>query len=349
MTKKELFNANYALPIYVLLIGAIIGISWLSFNKVEAATIFLTLFLASIGVLVLSFLFIDETDPKNIKNFFKVPFGTDLDLSVGLFVLGISVPLIVEFIGGVLGTGFSLTSIQVPLAAASTVASITQSFSAVQATASPFWNFFITTFVAGTVEELVFGFIAILAGFLVAKAISQLSSLKETSTSMKIVMLAFSVIFAFLLSGFFGFAGIVAGGFFVLLFIIELIAPSILGGKTFGIVFAILFSIVLFTSAHQLNQSYTTIGTFIFAAVFRLLLNVSIYFGPALLSFTVGMHLMNNTVYYASTFGKDAFFQAISSLPGMFIIVFFGLIMLYFFRRFGIIIRKMANSASDIF
>lgn len=349
MTKKELFNANFDLVLYVLLIGAIIGISWLSFLKVEAATIFLTLFLASIGVLVLSFLFIDENDPKNIQNFFKVPFGTDLDLSIGLFVLGLSIPLIIEFVGGISGTGFSITTIQVPLAVSSTLASITQVFSAAQATASPFVNLFITTFVAGTIEELIFGFITILAGFLISKSIGYLISLREATLTMKVFTLIFTVIYTFFLINFFGFTGGVLGAFIVALFLIDLISPKLLLSTGFNTLFAIFFSVVLFTAAHQLNGSYVTTGAFVFAAIFRLFLNIAIYYGPALINFTVGLHLMNNLVYYANNYGIDAILQGLSSWPGLFIIVFFSLIIIYTFRRSGSIVRKMMKSVSDIF
>lgn len=68
----------------------------------------------------------------------------------------------------------------------------------------------------------------------------------------------------------------------------------------FGIAVGLLFSAIFFSAAHQANPTYVTLGMFVFALLFRLLVNSVVYlFGIFL--FSCGMHYMNNLMYLGWT------------------------------------------------
>lgn len=295
------WDVNLALTIYVSLVLVIIGITWLALNKVEGGQIFLTLFVASIGILVLSFLFTSSTDNEFIRNFIKNPFEVSLDLSIGLFMLGWMIPLLIKGIGLVISSpNFSLTTIQVPLATTTVSQSITQQFSAAQLTSVPFWNLFTTVFTAGVIEELVFGFISMVALFLIG------------------------------------------------LFILKMVDPGQKGflfknRKTVLTIFAIIGSMILFSGAHQLNQSYASTSLFFVAAMFRGILNTALYFGPLTLSFNIGLHQSNNFVYFFEANGWSAVLSAMLSIQGLIIAVLFALMIYYAIRRLPNIWKELTK------
>ena len=302
VNNTSLYDRNFSLLPYVSILFATIGITWLALNNVEAGQQFITLYLVAIGTIVLSFFFLRSDDTKFARDFIKAPFTTDLDLSVGLYLLGAALPLLIKVFGLAIGNAsFSITAINVPLSAAGTVQSVGQAFSAVQATVNPFWNLFITVFVAGTIEEFIFGFVAMVAGFLVAQLI------------------------------------------------INLISPDKKGflhdnKKVVLTLAAIGFSMFFFAGAHALNASYTTLLLFLFAALFRGLLNGAIFFSGLFLSFNIGFHQANNFVWYAETFGQNAVISAIATPQGIVIAIFYLLLVVYALRRFTIIVPKVRKA-----
>lgn len=104
---------------------------------------------------------------------------------------------------------------------------------------------------------------------------------------------------------------------------------------------ALLLVMAGFAGIHSLNSTY--VGTmFIVAAVFRGLMNLSIYKAGLFLSFTIGFHMMNNAVWYAQTYGATALQTALLSGLG-FIIIAIEAVMLI------IVINKLKKSRSFLF
>lgn len=83
-----------------------------------------------------------------------------------------------------------------------------------------------------------------------------------------------------------------------------------------------IFSIILFTGIHILNASYTTISMFVIAALFRLVLNISIYYFGLALSFSIGFHQSNNAVWFFNEYGAATTLSALSGTGGILIIIF---------------------------
>ncbi len=73
-------------------------------------------------------------------------------------------------------------------------------------------------------------------------------------------------------------------------------------GSKLPLIGGILFALGTFVFMHTLNNAYTA-GAFIFAGVFILLSNISIYFLGVPLMFWVGFHMANNFIYLIQTKG----------------------------------------------
>jgi len=64
--------------------------------------------------------------------------------------------------------------------------------------------------------------------------------------------------------------------------------------KWFDFVIAMIYSTAFFVIIHTLNDSYTTTGMFVAAGVFRVIMNVSLYYFNFTISFLFGFHQMFN-------------------------------------------------------
>jgi hypothetical protein len=73
-------------------------------------------------------------------------------------------------------------------------------------------------------------------------------------------------------------------------------------GKIFNNIVATGISVSLFMVVHILNGSYEG-SMFLVAGIFRLLMNISIYYLTLGIAFTMGMHLMNNHLAYVVSKG----------------------------------------------
>lgn len=180
------------------------------------------------------------------------------------------------------------------------------SYSALTAVATPFGTFFIVVIVAMVIEEICLGWGAVAAGSVLTYGI--------VNDMLKVNL-----------------------------------------GKTGNIVLqffgAMIFSMFTFTALHLLNGTYfnaatgqVNYGAFMFAASFRLLMNVLIFaFGNFGLMFSMGVHGMNN----AAAIGFQTSYLALTSLYGMFILGFFVLIAVFFVLAFERIRKEGMDAVKD--
>jgi len=155
--KSTSYNNNFNLVLYMSLILAGLGIGWLSLNKVDAGIQYTTIFLVMSMLFLLGFLFIKEDDKSFMSKLIRIPFSTDYDLAIPLFLLGWLTPMLITFLVGLIGGSFNISQLMIPFYATDITAGISQSFAIAQLQADPFWSWFITIWVAGTIEEFAFG------------------------------------------------------------------------------------------------------------------------------------------------------------------------------------------------
>lgn len=197
------FNSDINLLVYVPLLMSALGVTWLVWNRVPVSDIFNGAFLLGMVLLVLSLFFINENQLGRLTKTFKVPFTTDLDVALGLYMIGLFFALFVNGIFGFIGQQFAITDYFVPLSAGKVGSIITNSFQIAQLQFSAFWDMFITVFTAGPIEELLFGFSLVLVGVLVAMLIWRLlfGDKNTNSATANAFYITFSIIFTGLLFG----------------------------------------------------------------------------------------------------------------------------------------------------
>ena len=285
---------NLNLIVYFSIILSGIGITWLALNEVPAGIRYITIFLVSVAFLFVSFFFINEDQKEEAMKIIKNPFEVDYDVASGLYILGWLIPIILYFILKAVGSAFVISQLMVPLSAGSVLQEIqTQSFAIAETQADPFWQWFITVFTAGSIEEFAFGFVLMLVGTLIGMMIWRLAVGKDTVKA-----------------------------------------------RWFYITVALIFTGLIFGGAHKLNASYVGI-MFLIAIGFRLVMNYSIYVLGVFLSFTLGYHQSNNAVWFYTNYGSAATFQALTSIGGIAILIYFTLIIFYAIKNLPTIIEKI--------
>lgn len=118
----------------------------------------------------------------------------------------------------------------------------------------------------------------------------------------------------------FGFGAVILG-VIVTDMIVRSLKVNVKNPKTIYLIGGMTLSIALFAGAHMLNATYTTIGMFALAALFRLILNIGIYHLGLALTFAIGFHQANNAIWYLFTYGSTATLNALTSLGGIIVIV----------------------------
>ena len=105
-----------------------------------------------------------------------------------------------------------------------------------------------------------------------------------------------------------------------------------LSRKHFVIGFAFLVSILAFVFSHLMNGSYT-LNNFIWAAIFLLISNISIYLGGIMFSFWMGYHQGNNLLWLITEEGFRTVAEGFVSWFGLVFVLVFGLIVFYVIRK----------------
>jgi len=174
--KQALADDNKNYFVFTMLLIAVLGVSWGAFTKVEAGTLYLSIFLSTIGILVLAQFFTSETDKKTLNQFFKTPFVGSPLVASAMWLMGFFGIIIINVFGGLFKQGFSTVQFFSPLylSAGGLSTGFSQTFSASVVENSPFASWFYGVFVAGTIEEFTWAFTLPLAFWIVAIFINQL-------------------------------------------------------------------------------------------------------------------------------------------------------------------------------
>ncbi|MFC1754482.1 hypothetical protein ACFL96_13995 [Thermoproteota archaeon] len=292
------WNDNINLIVYLMIIFSGIGVTWLALNNVESGIRYITVFLVSVAFLVVSFFFVNEHQKDTIKKLIKNPFTSDYYMAAGLFLVGWFSRFILEGFFVLLKITWG-AQLMVPLSASTIIEDISQSFAIAEATASPFWKWFIAVFTAGSIEEFAFGFVLMLVGVIIAMLAWRLMFDEKEASSDK--------------------------------------------ARIFYLVFALVFTGLLFGGIHKLNASYVSLTLFIVAIAFRLVMNYSIYFLGIFLSFTLGFHQAHNAVWYWATYGASATVNALLSVGGVMVLVIFLLIIIFALRNIEEVAKRIGS------
>jgi len=160
---------DYNLVPFLGLVITVVTVLWFAFQKIDVGYTYTMLFLVPIALLFASFLFIDEQTKKGILRKLKVPFTTSTPGGAALLLLGWLVFLVVNTLGRIVSSSFSITSFNIPLVAEKSGSILIQQTSQQLAiTTSNAINLFVTTFVASFIEEFVFRFIIIFISYILA-------------------------------------------------------------------------------------------------------------------------------------------------------------------------------------
>lgn len=174
--KQALADDNKNYFVFTMLLIAVIGVSWGAFTGVEAGTLYLSIFLSTIGILVMAQFFTSEKDKKTLNQFFKTPFIGSPLVASAMWIIGFFTIVFINLIGGIFKQGFSTVQFFSPLylSAGGLSSGFSQSFSASVVENSPFASWFYGVFVAGTIEEFTWAFTLPLAFWIVAIFINQI-------------------------------------------------------------------------------------------------------------------------------------------------------------------------------
>ena len=161
-------NKNYFT--FTLLLIMILGITWGALVGVNVGILYLTIFLSTIGIIVLAQLFTNSNDKKTLNEFFKTPFVGSSLVASAMWLMGISLIIITNTVGGIFKQGFSTVQFFSPLylSAGTLVKGSSQTFSASIIENSDSASLFYGVFVAGTNEEFTWAFALPLAFWMVA-------------------------------------------------------------------------------------------------------------------------------------------------------------------------------------
>ena len=176
--KRPEYTKNYNLILFVSLILSGLGMGWLALNNVQAGLQYTIIFLIMSVLLLLGLFFIDEDNKKFQKNMLANPVSADYDIATFLYLLGWLAPILIKLVivTMISATSFNVSALMIPLASGDIDDNITQSFSAVEASADPFWRWFVAVFTAGSIEEFGFGFVSMfifyLGGIFILKMIN---------------------------------------------------------------------------------------------------------------------------------------------------------------------------------
>lgn len=296
-------NTPFNIIIVFLLAFALFGLYWLSRLGLEAGTAYLWLFI--IGVVFILITVIAKL-VAGIDFWFEIPIDKNNERSFLMALLGVITLLIFVVINTVSGLNIYSPFVMAPLASFG-IGFGEQTFAALSAATDPFWTFFIVVISAAVIEELVLGF-----------AFVKMGSLTLGYGLRKLLGLDFGN----------------SGG-------------EHSGNALWDFAGAMIFSVVLFGVLHYFNSTYVDSNghliwsMFLWAAGFRLILNILIYkFGNFGLSWSIGVHALNNAVFL----GGATIIAALSSFPGGIIIDILILLFLYF----GIIsIKKVFKEGVD--
>jgi membrane protease YdiL (CAAX protease family) len=296
-------NTPFNVVIAFLIAFALFGLYWLQRLGLDAGPAYLWLLM--IGAIFLVVAVVAKMSGADF--WFEVPIDKNNERSVLMFFFGVFCLLFLSFISKITGANIYQPAAMAPLASFG-IGFGNQTFAALSAATSPFWIFFIIVISAAVIEELVLGFGFVKMGSLLGSGTRNMLKLD------------------------FGNSG-----------------GEHSGNSIWDFSFAMIFSMLLFAILHFFNNTYLDPTTgkmvwslFVWAAGFRLVLNIFIYkFGNFGLSWSIGVHATNNALYL----GGATVLAALTTFPGGILIDMF-LVLLIFFLILSI--KRAAKEGMDV-
>lgn len=269
-------NKNWAL--YVLIVFMILGVSWGWLVEVKAGEVYGKILVLTTSVLTLTWFWLDEDDRKTMKDYFSTPITSSSTASIGALVFGWIVVAIFNLIG-LLSKAFlsiSFTSTQFYGSLYFSGNGLTQGLS--------------QSFQASVVES------SKLAEFFYSCIVAPI---QEELTWGLILYLVF-----------YGIGLSVVKAYYVS----RKKQPKSTFYQKVASIIALFGVFLTFMYVHKLNNSYVGY-MFLIAGIFRLLVNISIYFYGMILSFAIGIHMANNTSAFIQQYGFSTLLTALFSSP----------------------------------
>lgn len=187
---NRVVDLDFNIILFVQVIISLLITGYLSFQGVSGAGSIVTMFLISASILTFLFLFIREEGKNSVFRLLKMPFSVDNTVAASSYLLGWVLPFLA------LPFGFLTGKYIVPLAVQDlAVTSGVKSLSSLQASLNPAVEFLITVWNAGTNEELLFGFVLVMAfGVISMFLIDSVFRLDLSGSSRRFIILLVSVI-----------------------------------------------------------------------------------------------------------------------------------------------------------
>jgi hypothetical protein len=117
-----------------------------------------------------------------------------------------------------------------------------------------------------------------------------------------------------------------------------------------GVIIAISIIVtgVMFAIIHSFNSTYTSMNMYIIAGVIRILMTAAIYYTGLMFSFLLGLHQMNNLIWFIKANGLDATIEALKSWTGIILLVEYVIIIAIFFSRVKPIDKLLADIRREV-
>lgn len=103
-----------------------------------------------------------------------------------------------------------------------------------------------------------------------------------------------------------------------------------------------------FAGLHVFNSTYITLTAYIIAALFRIVLSAMIYYAGVYLSFTLGLHQMNNLIWYIREYGINNTMEALLSFTGAILLIQHIIIIAIILNNFPSIQKMLADVRRQI-
>ncbi len=309
MARKIIQQQNVNSFAIILLMIMILGVGFGWMVGLQAGQLYGILFTTTFATFFIVFSLVDETNKQTLRNFYKTPLYSSTPASIGMFLLGWIAIAIINFLGS-LGNFFGL-----------------QNFSTTQ----------------------VFGDLYFSGGGRLSEGISQTFQAGILESS-KLTEFYYSCIVAPIQEEWTFAIVLPLLGYMFAIGIRQLFGKTLPFGikdKTFLWFITIVLSIGAFMYIHKLNASYVGI-MFIIAGLFRLAINVLIYFYGLALSFGIGAHMANNTTAWVNANGFGTLISTlVTSVFGWLFLGLFLWLIIYSIRNFGDVVKGISEELSN--
>lgn len=176
-TVKDFGKSNVNYLFFLLIVVSFLGSLFLAFRGFQPGTIYSLIIIGSVSLLFLVIFFLKDDDRLSpITKFVKIPLtrAKNLPFAVATFLLGWTIPFILNLLLRATGSGFSVTSFAIPFYGAEFTTGF-QQFATAEIGSSMPWKIFTIVNTAGTAESLMYlvalPFTLVLIGFFITKMV----------------------------------------------------------------------------------------------------------------------------------------------------------------------------------